>query len=317
MPSPRLFYALVALHWGFVVRIQGATAAQIALALAPPTTVVGAFTAPLLRILGFREGIIMTAGKAKIEGAFSQVFECILKATIAASMGLHPRSEGPGIAVIMELSRLIAVPYKTGGERQSFKVSPWSQEFYSKAITKALPVQAVGTAYGPSTLVDLVWVVDVEKLARCLPEGRVRVEDIDGIGLHASYGVTRIGSKEGICSTIAACYVKEPTMINVGEIFTAHTYVPVDCVAPSQYELVSKVQMWDLRYAAIEYYVPSKVTLTLAYPPPDNQIALPAYRLKSGCKAYHIKLERLQECEGLKNMKSVEWAAAVAPGAPG
>ncbi|MDM7275200.1 MAG: hypothetical protein P3X22_003645 [Thermoprotei archaeon] len=316
MSSIRLFYSQVALHWGYIIRVPGATAAQPALTLAPPTTVAGAFAASLLRVLGFREGIILRAGRAGVEGAFSKVFECILKSTVAASMGLHPiRDEGVGLSVIMEPSRLIAAPYKTGGDRRAFEESPWSIGFYKEGITKALPVQAVGATYGPSALVDLVWAVDVESLVKCLPYEGASVENIDRVGHYAVYGVTRLGSKEGICSAVAACYVEEPVVINVGETFTAHTYVPAKCVAPLHSQLVSRVQMWDLSYLYEDYYAPSKTTLTLAYPPAYDPSVLPSYRLVDGCKAYHIKVDKLPgKCEKLKEMKSIEWAVAVGRG---
>ncbi len=313
MSYMRFFYSQVALHWGYIVRVPGATAAQPALALAPPTTVVGAFAASLLRALGFREGIVLSAGRAGVEGAFSKVFECILRSTIAVSMGLHPvKDKGAGLAVLMEPSRLIATPYKTGGDRRAYRESPWSMGFYKEGITKALPVQAVGAAYGPSVIADLVWVVDVESLTKCLPFGGVSVEDIDRVGYYAVYGVTRIGSKEGICSTVAACYVEEPAVMGVGETFTAHTYVPAKCVAPAISQFVSRVQIWDLSYSYEDYYVPSKISLTLAYPPVHDPSLLPSYRLVDGCKAYHIKVDELPEkCRELREMKSVEWAVAV------
>lgn len=316
MSSIRLFYSQVALHWGYIVRVPGATAAQPSLTLAPPTTVVGAFAASLLRALGFNEGIMLRSGKASIDGAFSRVFECILKSTIAASMGLHPiMDDGVGLSVIMEPSRLIAAPYKTGGDRRSFTVSPWNIEFYKEGATKALPVQAVGATYGPSALIDLVWVIDIKGLLKCLPYEGVSVESIDRAGHYAVYGVTRLGSKEGICSPVVACYVEEPNVINVGETFTAHTYVPAKCVAPTFSHLVSKVQMWNLSYFYEDYYVPSRISLTLAYPPAHDPAVLPSYRLVDGCKAYHIKVDRLPErCEALREMKSVEWVVAVGRG---
>ncbi|MEM1851649.1 MAG: hypothetical protein QXK14_03865 [Acidilobaceae archaeon] len=322
MSTLRLFYANITLHWGFVVRIPGATAAQPALAIAPPTTVVGAFAASLLRALGYSEGNIskyFVNGSEKsqkapdTEAVLSPVFQNILDSTIAASMGLHPQSEGPGVGVTMEASRVLAVPYKTGGEERSkFKTKPYSPKFYGQGIPAALPVQAVGVAYAPSTVVDLVWVVDVNKLIEGLPkeDGRnIKVSDIDRIGLSVAYGVTRLGSKEGICSVNVACYIEDPPTVNINKPFQAHTYVPVDCVEPQNVSLVSKIRLWNLKYEPTEYYAPRGTTLTLAYPP-TSKYEIPHYILRENCVAYRVVPDP-NKCRKVHDLRNVESIIAI------
>ncbi|MEM0366125.1 MAG: hypothetical protein QXJ70_03600 [Acidilobaceae archaeon] len=318
MSALRLFYANITLHWGFIVRIPGATAAQPALAIVPPTTVVGAFAASLLRALGYSEGdisimrhTVSKSGRRKktlsIEAVLSPVFQDILNSTIVASMGLHPQSEGPGVSVIMEASRILAAPYKTGGSwEKAVKAKPYTLEFYKNAITMALPVQAVGAAYAPSTIIDLVWVVDAGKLTKSLPGGGIKVSDIDDIGLSVAYGVTRLGSKEGICSVNAACYIEDPPMVNVDKLFQAHTYVPAECVDPQDIGLVSRIRLWDLSYKSAEYYVPRNTTLTLAYPP-KTEYDIPYYKLRSNCVAYRVAPDK---CSEIRELRGVEWVVA-------
>lgn len=319
MPALRLFYANVTLHWGFVVRTPGATATQPALALAPPTTVVGAFAASLLRALGFSEGGMSrrAVSKSKMgrkaldgEAVLSPAFWSILDSTIAASMGLHLRNEGPGVGVVMEVSRILAAPYKTGGEIKRMKAEPYTLEFYMEAVTRALPVQAVGVAYAPSTVVDLVWVVDVEKLVRGFSEEGVQVSDIDAVGLAAAYGVTRLGSKEGICSVNAACYIEDPPLVDASRPFQAHTYVPVECVVPRNASLVSKIRLWDLKYKPADYYAPRDTTIMLAYPPVTEH-DIPYYNLKDNCVAYRIDRIEQGKCIVTDELKSIESVVAV------
>ncbi|MFN3805478.1 MAG: hypothetical protein ACK4SY_10510, partial [Pyrobaculum sp.] len=193
MTNERFFHARVSLHWGFVVRSFGATAAQTALALPPPTAIVGAFATPLLRLLGARDRYAPTGGsggdvttkrrgKKVVERASaSPLFGCILDATLAASAGLYPQGRGAGLGIAMEPSRLIAAPYKGSSERKRIKEGV-ERKNVMEAMSRALPVQAVGAAYGVSTLLDLAWVVDVRELADCLNNVagvKVETEDID------------------------------------------------------------------------------------------------------------------------------------------
>jgi CRISPR-associated protein Cas5a/b/c len=108
--SQVFLYSKVKLHWGFIVRQLGASAAQLAYVLPPPPTIVGSFMNPLARILGLSETLDPKAGPAG-----SKVMNCALKATLSAAAGLDPCGN-VGVAVYAEPSRITAGAYKTGGD---------------------------------------------------------------------------------------------------------------------------------------------------------------------------------------------------------
>ncbi|MEM1873276.1 MAG: CRISPR-associated protein Cas5 [Acidilobaceae archaeon] len=294
----RVMAARVELHWGFVVRLPGASAAQLSLPLAPPTTVVGAFSAALFRLLGLRD---RTAAERRVsETTLSPYFECARRSTIAASMGLAPLdavkksgAKSAGLCVHQEVSRLNASPYKTGGSwSEALRQPRDSMGFYSEFLTEAMPVQAVGAAYGPGSIVDLVWVFDAAELASCLSgEGaRVSVEDIDSAGLKAAWSVSRLGSKEGIVSVIAASYLLGGfEERGAGEVVYTHLYVPVKCATPV-YGAASTVKLWGLGYEFYDVYAPTPSSNTLAIALPSTHL-LPGYRVSRECLAFSFELD--------------------------
>lgn len=287
----RVAFARLSLHWGFSIRFFEATAAQLALSLVPPTTVVGAFTAPFFKLLGLRD-VTKRRARGKSQ-TLSPLFDCALGATLAATMGLPPQettdsTHGVGICTHQEPSRIISAPYRAGGSwEKALKATFGSLEFYGELLTQALPVQAVGVAYGPSVLVDLIWVFDVSKIASCLG---VDAGKVDFIGKIAVYGVSRIGSKEGVVSVEDAKYlVKGFRIAGIGDTIRSYTYVPVECVEKIRGE-VDRVTLWDLRYETREYYVPSPSSNTIAIAIPKGRI--PEYRITGeNCKAYIIDVE--------------------------
>lgn len=289
----RALFSRVSLHWGFVVRVPGASAAQSALSIAPPTTVVGSFAAPLFKALGLRDVAEAPPRSHEARRTLSAHFNCALAATLVAAAGLAPGSEY-GVCVHQEPSRLSAAPYKTGGSWTRAVRSPFgSADFYSKFVTEALPVQAVGAAYGPGSTLDMVWVFDVEALVDCLNKSLglgVRAEDVDSVGLAAAYGVTRIGSKEGLASVELAAYAKEGLRVLLaGELARTHLYVPASCVEPVTGD-VSRLSLWDLGYGYSEYYAPEPASETLAVPIPPERV--PSYRIVSDhCAAYVVPAE--------------------------
>ncbi|MEZ0346150.1 MAG: hypothetical protein ABWK01_06340 [Infirmifilum sp.] len=293
MKHARLVFARASLHWGFVVRQLQATAAQLALALAPPTTIVGAFAAPLLRTLGFVDKALRRSGTHK---TLSAHFECALRASLAASMGVLPREmqEGAaGLSVHEELSRLSAGSYKGGGAwEEALKASPGSFKFYSKFITEALPVQAVGAAYGPGVKVDLVWVFDASKLATCLSGLDISIEDLDKAGVAAAYGVSRLGSKEGILSVEDAKYLRfgdaELRLAKAGEVFETHTYVPAECAEPLVGGSAATVELWDFDYQPKRFWAPALSNVAIVFAP--SRSALPKYRVADDCTACIIRV---------------------------
>lgn len=280
----RMVIVRASLHWGFVVRMPGASAAQLALPLAPPTSVVGAFTSPLFRLLGLREKAV--AGRRDIP-VLDPHFECSLRATRAAGMGIAPSTKTTGICVYQEVSRVIAAPYKAGGGwEEALKQKTYSLGFYTKFVTEAMPVQAVGAAYAPGVDVDLAWVFDAATLASCLREKGVKVspEDVDEVGKLAAYGVSRLGSKEGIVSVVAASYLKNGfRRVYRKEVFSTHIYVPVSCVRHLA-GAVSIVKLWDIAYKPVDVYVPGPATNALVTSPWPG--AIPQYEITGDCVAY-------------------------------
>lgn len=287
----RAVFSRVSLYWGFTVRVAGASAAQAALPIVPPTTVVGSFVAALFKVLGLRDLSEAPSRAAETRRTLSKHFECALKATLAAAAGLAAGSDYVGLCVHQEPSRLVAAPYKTGGSWTRALRSPFgSAEFYSKLVPEALPVQALGAAYGPGALLDLLWVFEVETLVNCLSRevgSTVRAEHIDEVGPAAAYGVTRVGSKEGLASVELAAYVKDGiSVLSTGEVVRTHLYVPAFCVEPVTRD-VARIGLWDLEYEYAEYFVPEPASEALVVPVPPERV--PSYRIVNNlCSAYAV-----------------------------
>jgi len=276
------FYSRLRLSWGFVVRVPGTTAAQPALSLPPPTTVVGAFSNPVLELLKPVKDV-----KRKRGETLYQVFDCILGSTLAAGFALARENGGAiGIAVIEEVSRIVGAPYKTGGEAGRIKVAGKGPREFLKAVGIMLPVQALGVAYAPAALADIVWVADAERLATCLG---VKVEELYGdLGKVVTWGVSRLGSKEGIVVVIQGHH-GSPEQLKCGSIFKTRAYVPADCVEPKD-EDVSEVTLWGLDYRWRRYYVPFIASGTVVYPPAEAV----SYRLV-GEKCYAFRVPVLED----------------------
>lgn len=271
------FYSRLRLSWGFVVRIPGTTAAQPALSLPPPTTVVGAFSNPILELLKPVREV-----KRRREETLYQVFDCILALTLAAGFALAKENRrAVGIAVIKEVSRIIGAPYKTGHEEAKIKTAGKGPREFLEAVGTMLPAQALGVAYAPAALADIVWVADAERLATCLG---VKVGELYGdLGKVAVWGVSRLGSKEGIVAVLQGHY-GSPEQLECGSMFKTRAYVPADCVEPKD-EDVSEVTLWGLDYRWRRYYVPFVASGTVVYPPAEAV----SYRLVSEkCYAFRI-----------------------------
>jgi len=170
--SPIFLYTILDLHWGYTVRQPGATAAQSAYVLPPPTTVVGAFANPLARILGVPDYVERRLlVRLPVQNRF---MKCLLGATLAAGAGLLPaRSPAIGAATYEEPSRIMGTPYKGGGDYREAVRKP----AYLSATT-LLPVQAVGAASAPGALLALAWLVNVDVLSDCVSE-RVDIDMLD------------------------------------------------------------------------------------------------------------------------------------------
>jgi CRISPR-associated protein Cas5a/b/c len=275
--NPIIFYSRIRLSWGFSVRLPGVSAAQPALSLPPPTTIIGAFANPILEALRVPKEI---GGKSR---ALYPIFDCILGASKAASFGLVRDVEGSvGMAVMKEITRIIGAPYKTHEEARRIKKARFgTYEFFAKDLGRMLPVQALGVAYAPGALADIAWVADPLMLAKCLKLGDVG-ELYKTLGSIATWGVSRLGSKEGIVAVLEG-YHGDPEVIRIGSIFRTRMYVPVDCVEPKD-EAVSEVTLWDLEYNWRRYYVAYIASGSLVYPPDPI-----SYRLvNERCEAFKV-----------------------------
>lgn len=295
----RAIFSRVALHWGFVVRVMEASASQLALPVPPPTTVVGSLSGSLFSALGLKDTTERPAGRGAGVATLSAHFDCALGATLAAAAGLAPTEELMGICVHQEPSRLSAGLYKTGGSWAEALKSPFgSAGFYSKFIAEALPVQAVGAAYGPGVLLDLIWVFDVGRLVGCLnnyAQLGLSAGTVDSVGGVAAHGVSRLGSKEGIQSVEAAVYARENSIrvSHRGDIVATYLYAPVDCVGPIEPAAASRVSMWDLEYRLREYYLPAPSSNSLVVSVPPSRV--PMYRIIADCSAFSIRISEEEE----------------------
>ncbi|WP_165487869.1 CRISPR-associated protein Cas5 [Aeropyrum pernix] len=261
-------YARLRLHWGFIVRQPGASAAQTAYPLPPPTTVAGAFANPLARILGIIDSYPEKREALPVTNMF---MSCVLKSTLAAAAGL---AGSTGVAVYEEPSRLVGSPYKGGGSFAKAVKSPiyiGSQEL--------LPVQAVGQASAPNAEIVLAWLFDLDRLVSCSGVGAVGVEDVEA----ASRGVYRLGSREGLASVVDGGAVDDTKIRHLDSgPFESVLYQDSGCVIPDspvvEIPIPSPPQYRERAYLAPASHGSGS---SFVIPPP-----MPArFFLKSGCRA--------------------------------
>ncbi len=275
--STLFLYSIVKLQWGFIVRQPGATAAQSAYVIPPPTTVVGAFANPLARVLDVPDYLESRARpRLPVQNRY---MECLLSSTIAASAGVLPAAE-TGVAVYEEPSRIMGTPYKTGGDYQKAVKQP----IYVSGTT-LLPVQAVGAASAPNTLLALAWVLDLQGLATCLERigvrGRLGREELE----RAAWSVYRVGSREGIAVVEDAGLYGGGELEVIGEGgFESILYQPADCVETTDTGYTARVTLLGLDYREEEYLVPSGgLGGASALTPPPRPLDF--YLSRPGCKA--------------------------------
>ncbi len=262
-------HARVSLHWGFVVRQLGASAAQMAYVLPPPPTVIGSFANPLARLLGAGESIDPRAGRAG-----SRFMACALEATLAAGAGLEVKGK-IGVAVYGEPSRITATLYKGGTDyRKALKEPPYL------AADRLLPVQAVGAASAPSARLDLAWLLDVDKLVKCLGPTALAVDE--DLLAKAAWSIYRVGSREGLATVEDAGAYSEGdlTIIGEGGSFKSVLYQPRECVNPTG--ITVAVTLYNEDYREASYYVPSSVGGPSVLSPPREP---GEFVLKSMCRA--------------------------------
>ena len=234
--KPLMIVSEVELAWGFSVRYAGASAAQPALPIPPPTTIVGFYAEPLARLLELPE--YRGPKKAPCSPA-----ALLAEHTLAASAGLSPESK-TGLVVHSDLSHVVTLPY------QRKRKTGWEQ--------LAFAAQAVGAAYGPAARLYLALIVDIEGLAGALGE---RPENIAGM---LAWSGWRLGSKEGLVSVLYA-ETFEPETPAKG-VFETVLYQESSLADPiSGIELVEELHMWRLepRLFCGEMFIPSYVAYHL------------------------------------------------------
>ncbi len=287
MPLLRAFYSQVELSWGFTVRQKGTSAAQPALILPPPTTVVGAFAYPLLRLLDVD---VSSSKKEFHENEFrliTPVLKHLLESTKVASASLYAGGEkSVGLAAHQEIGKLVTAPYRSGGSwEKAKKTKPFTDEFYESGVTQALAVQAVGATYGPGAVLELLWVFDAEKLAKSLD---VKIDALDKAAEKAVHGVVRVGSKEGLVAVLndSALYEKNVVQINAGVVGTRF-YVEKKCVEPIERHAVAEITMWDLTGKTALFYLPAYLGSNNVLTPLPKGYT-PNFILLEPCKAYKL-----------------------------
>jgi CRISPR-associated protein Cas5a/b/c len=286
----RAFYAKVLTTWGFVVRHKGTSAAQPSYPVPIPTTVVGAFGYPLLRLL---EIPVSTGKKIKWgDGVLiTEPMKALLESTLAASAGFTSslnktpgRFVKTGLAVYQEPNRIIAAPYRTGGQMGRIrKARPFSPEFID-AIQLILPVQAVGATYAPYITLELLWVVDAKKLAK---ELGVSLEKLDSIAQKAVHGVVRVGSKESLVALKDARYVKDVKVYRAGERVKTRLYVPSSC-AERVIGTAEELIIPDLEYKPSNFYIPAEIVSSNLIIPLHEDAPPPEFKVLHPCVAYSI-----------------------------
>jgi CRISPR-associated protein Cas5a/b/c len=288
----RAFYAKVLTTWGFVVRHKGTSAAQPSYPVPTPTTVVGAFGYPLLRLL---EIPVSTGRKTKWgDGVLiTEPMKALLESTLAASAGFTSslnkketsgRLVKTGLATYQEPNRIIAAPYRTGGQMENIrKARPFSPEFVN-AMQLILPVQAVGATYAPYIALELLWVVDAKKLVK---ELGISLEKLDNIAQKAVYGVVRVGSKESLVALEDARYAKDVKVHRAGERIKTKLYVLSSCterIVGTAEELIIP----DLEYRPSNFYIPAEIASSNLIIPLHEDAPPPEFKVLHPCVAYSI-----------------------------
>ncbi|MCE4624522.1 MAG: hypothetical protein F7C35_01475 [Desulfurococcales archaeon] len=276
--SPVFLYSILKVQWGYIVRQPGATAAQAAYILPPPTTVVGAFANPLARILGVPD---YTEKRRRIPlPVRNRYMECLLTSTLAAGAGLVPSPKvNVGVVTYEEPSRIMGTPYKAGGSYQAALKKP-----IYLSITELLPVQAAGAASAPDGLVAIAWLFDIERLGHCM-EVEVSLEDLE----RAAWGVYRLGSREGLSYPLLAGAARGNDLDIISEgIYESLLYQDLSC-ASKRSGLTSTVPLTGLDYVEREYIVPSGPIggVNVITPPPEPPVF---YIREPGCRAAGVKV---------------------------
>ncbi|MCE4628241.1 MAG: hypothetical protein F7C34_03730 [Desulfurococcales archaeon] len=264
-------YTILKLQWGYIVRQPGATAAQAAYILPPPTTVVGAYANPLARILGVPDYAERRRGGLPVRNKY---MECLLASTLAAGAGLVGLGAiRVGAVTYEEPARIMGTPYKSGGSYQKAVKQP----IYLSA-TELLPVQAAGAASAPGAVMAMAWLLDASRLEGCLRRS-VSTGDLE----RAAWGVYRLGSREGLAHPVEAGAIAGGALDEKDRGFYKSLLYQDSLCASREEGYTVQAALLGLDYRERVYLVPSGLLgganiLT----PPERA---PTFYLRPGCRA--------------------------------
>lgn len=247
----------VRLAWGYSIRYAGASAAQPALPLPPPTSIVGFYAEPLARLASLPE-----------KGPRS-VISLLAGAVYAAAAGLDPGGR-VGVAVYADATRILSLVFQR--KRKEWQKYAWA-------------VQSMGAAYAPGATLYLALLLDAEKAARSLglATGRL-IEALQAAGW-------RLGAKEGLAAPVETI-AGEP----VGSTGEYESILYQDSRAASHTRgTVVEVDMWGLEALTRRSPTPSyRVFMVPASPESTPSLILPPYEPaaftpRSGRRAYCLE----------------------------
>jgi len=183
------------LHWGFSVRIPGASAGGPTYPVIPPSTVLGALSRPWCMERGYAVRENTSCTKEFIDSVAKRVIE-------------WGRGDEPGVLVS------IRNPYTVTMDLMRQERIPYRQSKYKGDRNQWFGVSAFGKAYAPGA------------------EFRIYLLIRDGVGdelgqlLRSAWRMASLGSKESAIS-VKSVEVREAVRVHRGRVYA---YAPANCV---------------------------------------------------------------------------------------
>ncbi len=295
MSEGRVFYTVseLELHWGFIVRQMGASAAQLSYLLPPPPTVVGAFMNTLARALGLPEAPVRHGRRrTHPQHHVTLTHYCASLATIAAGSRLLGDSRGSrtGLVLHSDTTRLLGGPWKGGGSYNDAVRKP-----IIESVTEIMPVQAAGYTSGMGTRLEIAWVFDADRLEKCLLreaglEAKVGINELEA----AARSVYRLGSRESLATTHAykAGAVSQDGLLKGTIDYFSYYPQPSGCSTPvTGHTGLVELIMPDTSYRETLFYVPAHPSSGQTHLAPPLEPA--RFRLRPNCTAIDLGSHRV------------------------
>lgn len=202
--------------WGFSVKRPSVSKAQPSYSTIPPTTLMGALSAPISMSRGYGEVLQQSD---KIYSASHSVLDFVVTASIA----FDEKRRGVPTGIYWEDLNRYAIHQFQRAERRS------ERKYMFGAI-------GVGKIYAPHASARIVYVIDADRARRSLGPGWR-----NDLVIYA-YQITRVGSKE---SLVAVEDARLSTLKPVGREFCTSLYQPLE-----------HLERWEIPYNPdIPYYV--------------------------------------------------------------